>query len=123
VTPTKLRTAAVIVVAYVLGIIFGNLLWTPMFGILALPFSVGGIAVASPLLIAALLATLLKPVAIQRRPALWSASAAIVGVAIYALFDWPSDQAGLQRFALAATCAACSAVIFTSLSHIRRTTA
>jgi hypothetical protein len=70
---SRLHPAVAVLVAYVAGIILGNVLWLPYTGALAVAFIPGGLVLAVPLLAVAMLSATLARRQIAKRPALWCA--------------------------------------------------
>ncbi|MBK6705004.1 MAG: hypothetical protein IPG56_15440 [Caulobacteraceae bacterium] len=70
---SRLHPAVAVLVAYVTGIVVGNVLWLPYTGGLAVAFILGGLVLALPLLAIAMLSASLARQQIAKRPALWCA--------------------------------------------------
>ena len=114
---SRLHPAVAVLVAYVTGIVVGNVLWLPYTGGLAVAFILGGLVLALPLLAIAMLSASLARQQIAKRPALWCALAVALVVAVWAVFDNPINRAAVERLALAATCVLASALAFYWLSR------
>ena len=108
----RVGAAVAVMIAYVIGIAIGNLLWLPYTKGLAVALAMGGFVICSPLLAAAGIVALIAEPRIRARPAIWSIAAALAVVSVYAVFDRPINSAALERLALASTCAAISALTF-----------
>jgi len=117
---SRFHPAVAVLIAYGVGIIVGNVLWLPYTGALAVALIPGGPALASPLLAIAMLSATVARMQIERRPALWCLLAVALVVAVWAAFDNPVNRAAVERLALAATCAAISALTFYWLSRPSR---
>lgn len=119
-TNSRLHPAVAVLVAYATGMIFGNVLWLPFTGALAVAFIPGGLVLASPLLVIAMVSATFARRQIERRPVLWCVLAFALVVAVWAAFDNPVNRAAVERLALAATCAMISALTFYGLSRPSR---
>ncbi len=104
-------------VAFCTGIGVGALILVPFTGALAIAFAMGAFMLGGPLALLGAIIAAFASRSVYRRPIVWSASAGMISVGVYAMTDPPVNLFAVQRCVMALMFAVCCALAFVWLQR------